>query len=1413
MGERRRFRPPAVLPALAAAAAFALAVGVVVWWLVVRPEAATREPAPPESPERIEARGPPDEPLPVPGPDPGPTGLIRAGVTAHEARVSAALREPLPTAPLEGPLRARLANIVWDDPAGRPFARAEAVLAFIDVGALSAGGILVEAAVVRRPAVYLERRSEAVPWNYERVFAGFRRGVARPPLPNGVVPPVSIVRVRDVEIEDGTVVVRPPGADVYRFASVDASLPRVDLAVPGEPARLDVARLDAVAEFPEPVGRRLVAAANGVVRLPEDRVVVDVARLTIDRTIVTGVAAVYVPALPGPGLEAVARVERLPFTDVRFLSPELPPEGVASFDLALEPEPGGRTAVRLAELVATAGGSRATGAVAFSVGPDARARLLAADLRLDPLTIPMLERFVGPLPYDGVLRGSVRGEAPVFAFDVTARLTTAAVAEPFVATIAGSVTFAEDGFALRAADIELEDVPLAALRPVTGPLPLAVDARVTGRITLRGPPGAAPLTLDVSLGLAGGVLTLAGTLDLTGAVPAYDLQGRMIGLSLAALLEPEVPPVSLTARFSLVGRGTALASADTRFTLTGAFTGWETGPADTVVVRGAVSDGTLGLDAAALRLATLGLTARGSWRFLAPAAGGLTYALDVASLEPFAPFLLRLEPGETAGGAVRTEGTLSGTLEVPRLAGALEGEALEYGEWAAETLEVEYDVAFADPLPLARVRAVARELEAPGDAAYDTAAALFVLDESRFALEATADRTGGGDFELVSDGRVEPDGAVEALVRRLNITLDSERWSLARTARVDWSPDDGLRIRDLLLREEGGDGRVAVAGRIPPTAAVSLRVEVAALPVGPIFELLGREPVVSGDLWAAAQATGPADDPSVRLDFRLLEGRLDQMYATRVEGALLFEGSRLTAEAVAVLDTFGVVNLEASLPVALDLTALPDARLIDGAPLRASLRADSLPLAAVTMLTPEIREAEGLLRANAVVTGTPDAPYLDGALQIWNGAVTIPAFNQRYEEITADLVLENRVVLVREARARSDGWARAMGVVAFPSLMEPVLDLTVDFDGFRPLGVENQDDAGVWGELRIAGEATAPTVTGDVTLDDGTVEVPSFGGDDFAAEFAGLDGAQLEPIAALEQQGPAPWLERVALDEVIVEAGDDVWFMTEQARARLTGELVLVKAAGDEDVRIFGDVEGDRGTFTLRVGPLVRRFDIVSAEIRFFGTSPPNPALDVVATRTVPSATGEPIEIRLEVGGTVNAPTVAVTTAEGANVPESELISFLLFGQPSFALANGAGPIEPVLEEAIFGVGSLAEVASIELEETLIADLGLPLDYFQIQPAPGPVAGFGAPRVAFGRELADDVFLTVNLALADVFGADAGPETWTATIHWRIDPEWSLELGIAPVHRRRLYAGPFTAIPVANPEQQFVIELLRRWAY
>src|SRR5690606_2751007 len=133
-----------------------------------------------------------------------------------------------------------------------------------------------------------------------------------------------------------------------------------------------------------------------------------------------------------------------------------------------------------------------------------------------------------------------------------------------------------------------------------------------------------------------------------------------------------------------------------------------------------------------------------------------------------------------------------------------------------------------------------------------------------------------------------------------------------------------------------------------------------------------------------------------------------------------------------------------------------------------------------------------------------------------------------------------------------------------------------------------------------------------------------------------------------------------------------------------------------------------------------------------------DPMLDVTAVRRVPLGAQREIDIVARITGTASNPVVSFTTPEGAAIPESELLSFLVFGRPSFALGEAEFLGQGLLGE--FFLTGLTELTAIELERELAADLGL--DFFEIRPGFGAFGGLGLPTVAFGREIAEDIFLT-----------------------------------------------------------------------
>src|SRR6185503_348455 len=101
----------------------------------------------------------------------------------------------------------------------------------------------------------------------------------------------------------------------------------------------------------------------------------------------------------------------------------------------------------------------------------------------------------------------------------------------------------------------------------------------------------------------------------------YDLNGRIAGVHLAQFIDTNVPPVAMSARFTINGSGTAPSAINARFTLFGRFSEWRTTPGDTIHARGSIANGTVTVDTAIVRLATFGANAGGRWRFVAPIEG------------------------------------------------------------------------------------------------------------------------------------------------------------------------------------------------------------------------------------------------------------------------------------------------------------------------------------------------------------------------------------------------------------------------------------------------------------------------------------------------------------------------------------------------------------------------------------------------------------------------------------------------------------------------------------------------------------------------------------------------------------------------------------------------------------------------
>lgn len=1332
---------------------------------------------------------------------PIPDGPGRGLIGARERGIAARLEAiPVASRRLRQPLSLTLRDFVWNEEDGTRFVRADLVTARLATQPLSRGDVILDDAVVTGAVVSLRQSRPGAPWNFEQVLAEL---LEEDPGPERV--PRRTIQVRNLAVVGGTVDVTRP-EQRFSFRSMDGRLPILVLSQPGvaEPY-LRVSRLTTLFVQPEPEAQLALDVGDGLFRFPAGTVHFEIAAATLNESQLTEASGVWDPAGPGYGITAEGLAPFVRFEDFGFMLPEsFPDTGTASFAWRVRPLPGDLTEATLTELDARSGASHVLGALTVSFGEE-RFALLEADLRLDPLALDLVEGFTGGLPYDGTLVGRVTGTDGDIAFDLTANLNAPAVPAPFATGLSGRFLVTADGVALQRLDVDLDRVPLAALRAVAPALPL--DGPVTGRLSVTGMPTAAPLSVEMRLELGAGVAVMEGTVDLTGAEPRYDLTGRLLAIELTGLLAPEVPPVTLTAAFALRGAGFDPATMAARIEVAGRFTGWQTSPTDTLHLAADVRGGELEIQQLFAVLATAELTGSGRWRFIQPQAGAVRYQVAVTSLAPWGPYVPLV--GDTvAGGSIRGAGTLTGTLERMRLAGAIAAGDIAVGDWRAQSLAADYDLTVGgDLLPVIVVEARAAALATPTTGEYTGATLALRLTPPALEVDVRADRADGGILELVATGSIPETGPREILLRRARFELDAGEWVLVRPAVIHWVGAEVV-VDGLAFENATGDGRLLLDGRILPLAEMDARVELAAVPTGDIQRLLAQPVRLEGLLWAEGTVRVEADAPLVVLEFRIEQGSVADVPVERIAGRASYRDAETQLDAVVMVDTVGQLEVHARLPSVLRLGDDPALELIDGLPLVGAIRAERFALAPLAALFPDVRDVTGVVDAEVNLGGTAEAPAVEGSFSLSGGAMTVIAANQRYDEISGDVGFDGRRLLIRDLRARSDGWIVVGGQIVLERLDEPVLDLHVLMDGFRPVGVEDQRDAALFGRVALAGPPTGLELTGEVRLDDGYVVIPQFGG--AGADI--IDITRPAPVMGMPIE-PAPddgVYENLRIRDLRVTVGETAWFMADEARAQVSGVLTVNKVG--TSTPILGTLEGTRGRYTLVAGPIVRRFDIVAAQVRFLGAPTPNPAIDITARRIVYDPGGRELAVDVRISGTLETPRLSLAGADAADIAESELLSFLLFGQPSFALGGQYLPGDVLLEQTF--LGGFAELAAIELERGLS---GLGLDIFQIRLGPGPLAGLGSPTVIMGRQLAADVFITVETGITALFGGSGAEQsvvsTWAARLDWAFDPRSRLRLAVEPVFAGRSLRGSMLALPLSPPRPQLLIEARRRWAY
>jgi autotransporter translocation and assembly factor TamB len=940
--------------------------------------------------------------------------------------------------------------------------------------------------------------------------------------------------------------------------------------------------------------------------------------------------------------------------------------------------------------------------------------------------------------------------------------------------------------------------------PVTGPF------QVSGG-------GRQPINFNVDLQGPLGLLDLHGWYE-QGTVPRYQVAGNVVGLDLNGVPGMAAfPNTRITGTIDVTGRGITpqtfegmLAFDIARGSTLGGV------PVDAATGRVIAGGGLLRVDSLLVALKGARFQASGELGLTTPSAQGLAFTLRAPDLALLAGLFAR-----TGAEIPRLEGSLSasgrvmGTLSAPHVVATGSGSNLRYGENRAATFALDVDLTRSGAGWTGRASVDGTGVAAAGQTLADLHLRLDAApDRTRFGLSARRD----ADTDVLASGVLEMAGGVPtaAVLDTLALRLGGSTWQLAGQARLAYSAEGGIAVQNLSLVRNGGGGTITANGTLPPTGSAGLTLNVRGVDLAELHRLYPPLPALTGTLSMDASVRGPVESPV--LDARAWiyglqygDARADSVYFTA-----LTDATGMTVRGQALLGGRTLFTADGRLPVTVSLGGtVPGVVVHRDQPENVRVTADSLPVALVAGSFPGFGGAAGVIRGDLTLTGTPQSPVVSGQASIAGGALTVDALGVHYSRVNGSVRLAGKVVTVDSLVAYAGGgWAKLSGQANLADGQHPELDLTAVLHNFQvidrrrvaQLSASTTSDA----PLRLTGTFPSATVSGDVRLDDGTIWVPDTRATNTALDVVDVDVGNLgADTIATPTGGAAALLAQVNAQGLHVSLGDDVWIENAEARIQIGGDLDISRSGGA--TRVTGDLEAKRGTYTFRSFGVTRDFTIQRGRVRFFGTPELNPALDIVATHAVRplEASSNAINIFITIGGTLQNPSIALSSDTRPPLGESELLSLLVFGRRTNELGALPGQLaqDLIFQDVLGGLFSSFERS--------ITSTGL-FDYVRITTASSLGGGsdplqaarglIGTPTLELGKQLSDRVFLTLEVANV-LSTSPTAAQTIGVALDAQVTAATSVRAAYEPVKRDPLLQS------LGRIDYQFSADVRRRWEY
>lgn len=430
----------------------------------------------------------------------------------------------------------------------------------------------------------------------------------------------------------------------------------------------------------------------------------------------------------------------------------------------------------------------------------------------------------------------------------------------------------------------------------------------------------------------------------------------------------------------------------------------------------------------------------------------------------------------------------------------------------------------------------------------------------------------------------------------------------------------------------------------------------------------------------------------------------------RFDTKIAIKNNRLESVVDARLSKLGAIKITAALPN------------LNQSVVQANIKIDNKRLDFLEQLVPQLSNVNGHLNGEMRVKGDPNKRLdISGNITLHKTDFDVPQFGTEIRQMTLDIFALNGQQFGFKGGAKAGGGDFVIDGKINPTTRQGEIDIKgKDFQ----VANSKKLQVAISPDLRIL-FADSIRVRGEIAIPRALIVPESTGSKITASEDVVLPGKKPEKKAT-----------NSPLDmEVAIKLGDNVRVASADIETRLRGEID-VRAKPHHAPTASGSIEVQTGEMRI-YGQLL---NIERGRVIFSHGPMTNPALDIRASRTIDD---EDITVGANVLGTAKKPEISLFSTP--NMPDSSILSYLLFGRPPNSDSFGSA--------ALLQTGGL--VGANALARNMRSSVGL------------DVLDFSLTGMEAGKNLSKKMYLGMRSSFFDAINE--------FLLEYKLSSKWKLE--------------------------------------